>query len=133
MSQHADPLRRIRELCDRLLGAADASFCIRDHAEELWQRADDLSQSATVERSAMPPPRQPESHEPISAEVAAWRPLCPACRSRLEYDAVRTQRLTVLSGEPKQDDGLFTCLRHGVFRFVQKEWLPEDRGPGRSD
>jgi len=53
MKQHAERMQRIRELCEHLAEAIDASFRIREHAEELKRAVEELAELVPPERRRM--------------------------------------------------------------------------------
>jgi hypothetical protein len=59
MKQHAERMQRIMELCEHLARASDASFRIREHAEELKRAAEELAESVPPERRLMPRIKNP--------------------------------------------------------------------------
>ena len=59
MDRSTERLQGIKELCEQLVCAVDASFRVREHAEALRQAADELAQSTPPERRATPRPKRP--------------------------------------------------------------------------
>ena len=69
MEHHADRMQHIRTLCDHLMGAVEASFRVREHAEELSRAAEELARAAPPERRSLPRLEDAKTTAPSQAEI----------------------------------------------------------------
>jgi hypothetical protein len=69
MKRHADRMHHIRQLCDHLVGAVDASFRVREHAEELSRAAEELARATPPERRSVPRLEDAKTTAPSESEI----------------------------------------------------------------
>jgi len=69
MKRPVDRMQHISKLCDHLLGAVDASFRVREHAEELGRAADELARATPPERRSVPRLEDARTTAPSPSEV----------------------------------------------------------------